>query len=328
MRYSGSVIISQLPVTESDGGTDMPIKIPDALPAASILTAENVFVMTETRAVHQDIRPLHVLILNLMPKKIETETQFMRKLSNSPLQVVVDLLRIDNHVSKNTPKAHLDTYYQNFAAVRDRFYDGMIVTGAPLEHVPFSEISYWNTLTEILEWSREHVTCTSFHCWGVQAAFKVFYGLEPQLREIKLSGVFRHHTARIPDPLIRGFDDFFLAPHSRFMDFKTRFIEENTDLEVLADSDVTGVYLAVSPDRRQVYVTGHPEYDANTLDNEYRRDINAGLNPVIPENYYPNNDPSNVPLCTWRSHGFLLFSNWLNYYVYQATPFDLNAKRD
>ncbi len=305
----------------------MPIKIPDALPAASILTAENVFVMTETRALHQDIRPLHVLILNLMPKKIETETQFMRKLSSTPLQVSVDLLRIDNHVSKNTPKAHLDSFYQSFDEVRDRYYDGMIITGAPLGKVPFEEVKYWNTLVEIMQWSHEHVTCTGFNCWAVQAALNVFYGLPKQTREVKLSGVFKHRTSQVPDPLIRGFDDFFLAPHSRFANFETRFIEENTDLEVLAESDITGVYLAVSPDRRQVYVTGHPEYDANTLDNEYRRDINAGLNPRIPENYYPDNNPENPPHCTWRSHGYLLFANWLNYYLYQATPFDIKAKR-
>ena len=305
----------------------MPIKIPDALPASAILTAEKVFVMTETRAIHQDIRPLRVLILNLMPKKIETETQFLRKLSNTPLQVIVDLLRIDDHVSKNTPKAHLDTFYQSFDEVKDNFYDGMIITGAPLGKVPFAEVKYWDSLVEIMKWTNEHVTCTMFNCWAVQAALNVFYDLPKQTREQKLSGVYRHRKAQSTDPLIRGFDDFFLAPHSRYANFETKFIEDNTDLEILADSDETGVYLAVSQDRRQVFVTGHPEYDAQTLDNEYRRDINAGLNPQMPVNYYPNNDPSNNPLCTWRSHGNLLFSNWLNYYLYQRTPFDVNENR-
>ena len=305
----------------------MPIKIPDALPASAILTAEKVFVMTETRAIHQDIRPLRVLILNLMPKKIETETQFLRKLSNTPLQVIVDLLRIDDHVSKNTPKAHLDTFYQSFDEVKDNFYDGMIITGAPLGKVPFAEVKYWDSLVEIMKWTNEHVTCTMFNCWAVQAALNVFYDLPKQTRAQKLSGVYRHRKAESTDPLIRGFDDFFLAPHSRYANFETKFIEDNTDLEILADSDETGVYLAVSQDRRQVFVTGHPEYDAQTLDNEYRRDINAGLNPQMPVNYYPNNDPSNNPLCTWRSHGNLLFSNWLNYYLYQRTPFDVNENR-
>jgi len=305
----------------------MPIMIPDALPAAGILTAEKVFVMTESRAVHQDIRPLKLLILNLMPKKIETETQFLRKLSNTPIQVIVDLLRIDDHVSKNTPKAHLDTFYQRFDDVRDQYYDGMIITGAPLGKVPFEEVKYWDTLVEIMKWSKEHVTCTMFNCWAVQAALNVFYDLPKQTRTVKLSGVYRHRRSTSSDPLIRGFDDFFLAPHSRFANFETKYIEENTDLEILADSDETGVYLAVSPDRSQVFVTGHPEYDAQTLDNEYRRDINSGLNPSIPVNYYPNNDPQNVPLCTWKSHAYLLFANWINYYVYQNTPYDLETKR-
>lgn len=305
----------------------MPINIPDTLPASAILQAEKVFVMTDSRAEHQDIRPLRVLILNLMPKKIETETQYLRKLSNTPLQVKVDLLRIDDHVSKNTPKAHLDSFYQSFDEVRDSYYDGMIITGAPLGKVPFEEVKYWDSLVEIMKWSSEHVTCTMFSCWAAQAALNVFYDLPKITRAKKLSGVYRERRAQTPDPLIRGFDDFFLVPHSRFANFETKFIEENTDLEVLAESEETGVYLAVSPDRRQVYVTGHPEYDAQTLDNEYRRDINANLNPAVPENYYPNNDPANQPQCTWRSHGYLLFANWLNYYLYQNTPFDITQKR-
>ncbi|MGN1394741.1 MAG: homoserine O-succinyltransferase [Succinivibrionaceae bacterium] len=305
----------------------MPIKIPDALPAANILTAEKVFIMTDSRAVHQDIRPLHVLILNLMPKKIETETQYLRKLSNTPLQVVVDLLRIDDHVSKNTPKAHLDTFYQSFQQVKDKYYDGLIITGAPLGKVPFEEVKYWDTLKEIVMWSKVHVTCTWFSCWAVQAALNIFYDLPKITRSEKLSGVYSHIKSSSPDPLIRGFDDTFLAPHSRYANFECKFIEDNTDLEILAYSDIAGVYLAVSSDRRQVYVTGHPEYDANTLDNEYRRDLNANLNPKLPVNYYPKDDPSIIPICSWRSHGYLLFANWLNYYLYQTTPYDFTEQR-
>ena len=302
----------------------MPIKIPDSLPAAEILQAENIFVMTETRAAHQDIRPLKLLILNLMPKKIETETQLMRKLSNTPIQVQIDLLRIDDHVSKNTPKAHIDTFYQDFSQVQERFYDGMIITGAPLGKVEFKDVSYWEKLQEIIQWTKTHVTSTMFLCWAVQAALNVFYDIPKITRKTKLSGVYLHEISRVKAPLIRGFDDEFWAPHSRCASFEIDTFKENTDLTILASSDEVGVYLAVSPDGRQVYVTGHAEYDADTLHNEYVRDMNAGLNPHIPVNYYRNDDPKNTPRATWRSHGYLLFSNWLNYYVYQATPYILN----
>ncbi len=301
----------------------MPIQIPDLLPAAGVLSDENIFVMTRTRAMHQDIRPLRVLLLNLMPKKIETEIQLMRMLSNSPLQVDVDLLRIDDRESKNTPKAHLDTFYQDFSQVRDNRYDGLIITGAPLGLVPFSKVVYWDTLVEIIEWSRTHVTSTLFLCWAAQAALKVFYGLEKQTRDVKLSGVYEHRRLVELDPLVRGFDDRFLAPHSRYANFEGDFIREYTDLRIFAESDEAGVYLAVSPDARQVYVTGHPEYDADTLHNEFVRDTHAGINPRVPKNYYRNDDPSEAPHATWRSHGHLLFTNWLNYYVYQNTPYDL-----
>lgn len=303
----------------------MPIKIPDRLPAAGVLSEENIFVMTESRATHQDIRPLRVLLLNLMPKKIETEIQLMRMLSNSPLQVDVDLLRIDDRESKNTPKAHLDTFYQDFAQVRDNRYDGLIITGAPLGLVPFSEVVYWETLVEIIEWSRTKVTSTLFLCWAAQAALKVLYGLEKQTRDVKLSGVYDHRRLIEHDPLVRGFDDHFLAPHSRYASFEGDFIREFTDLRIFAESDEAGVYLAVSPDCRQVYVTGHPEYDADTLHNEFVRDTHAGIQPQVPKNYYRNDDPSQTPHSTWRSHGHLLFANWLNYYVYQNTPYDLAA---
>lgn len=301
----------------------MPIKISDSLPAASILRAENIFVMSESRADHQDIRPLKVLILNLMPKKIETETQIMRKLSNTPLQIQIDLLRIDDHVSKNTPKAHIDTFYQDFNQVRDKFYDGMIITGAPLGRVEFKDVSYWNTLIEIINWSKIHVTSTMFLCWAVQAALNVFYNIPKMTLKEKLSGVYQHEKSNINEPLIRGFDDLFWAPHSRYANFDIDTFKENTDLTILASSPEIGVYLAVSPDSKQVYVTGHSEYDADTLHNEYIRDLNAGINPKIPVNYYKNDDPSNKPKTTWQSHGYLLFSNWINYYVYQNTPYQL-----
>ena len=300
----------------------MPINIPNGLPAASVLAGEQIFVMTEERATHQDIRPLSLLFLNLMPKKITTEIQYMRKLSNTPLQVNIDLLRIDNHCSKNTPQSHLDTFYKDFSEIENRNYDGMIITGAPLDQMSFDDVTYWKKLENIIKWSTTHVTSTLFSCWGVAAALKVFYDLPLMNRDKKLSGVFLHNTAQSANPLIRGFDDTFLAPHSRFIDFPTEIIENETNLEILADSEITGMFLATSRDHRQVYVTGHPEYDAMTLSEEYRRDLNAGKNPQVPQNYFPHNDPSLKPSCIWRSHASMLFGNWLNYYVYQTTPFN------
>lgn len=299
----------------------MPIKIPDQLPAAEVLGQENIFVMTESRAVTQNIRPLRVLILNLMPKKIETEIQLMRMLSNSPLQVDVDLLRIDDRESKNTPQAHLENFYHDFEQVRGNNYDGMIITGAPLGLVEFEEVVYWPRIVEIIEWSHQHVTSTLFLCWAVQAALKALYGMEKQTHGEKLSGVYRHHRLDEHEALLRGFDDEFVAPHSRYAAFDGDLIRAHTDLQIFAESEEAGVYLAATKDCRQVFVTGHPEYDALTLDGEYRRDLAARLTPVIPVNYYPNNDPSQTPRATWRSHGHLLFSNWLNYYVYQLTSY-------
>lgn len=299
----------------------MPINIPNGLPAASVLTSEHVFVMTQDRAEHQDIRPLELLFLNLMPKKIVTEIQYMRKLSSTPIQVNIELLRIDHHVSKNTPQSHLDTFYKDFAEVKNRYFDGMIITGAPLDKTDFDDVTYWSKLQEILNWSTTHVTSTLFSCWGVAAALKHFYDIPLINREQKLSGVYWHKTTNTVNALTRGFDDYFLAPQSRFIDFPTHVIDSNTDLVILADSDEAGVFLACSRDKRQVYVTGHPEYDADTLADEYRRDLNAGLNPILPKNYFPHDDPSLQPRCTWRSHGALLFSNWVNY-IYQETPFD------
>jgi homoserine O-succinyltransferase len=301
----------------------MPIRIPDALPATSVLQQENVFVMTETQALQQDIRPLKVIILNLMPKKIETENQIMRLLSNSPLQLDIELLRIDNRISKNTPVEHLNCFYRNFEQIKDHNYDGLIITGAPLGLVEFEDVVYWPQVDEIIQWSRTHVTSTLFLCWAVQAGLKSLYNLPKQTRTQKLSGVYQQTVNPSQDALTRGFDDQFLAPQSRTADFPVDFIKANTDLIVLAQSDATGVYLMTSEDRRQVYVTGHPEYSANTLADEYHRDQAAGLSPMLPINYFPNDDASATPKATWRSHGHLLFSNWLNYYVYQITPYDL-----
>ncbi|WKE66867.1 homoserine O-succinyltransferase [Gallaecimonas kandeliae] len=301
----------------------MPIRIPDALPAAQVLQGENIFVMTETRAIHQDIRPMEVLLLNLMPKKIDTENQILRLLANTPLQVNIRLLRIDARGSRNTPQSHLERFYCDFEDIRGQNFDGLIITGAPLGQVPFEEVHYWDAIRTIIDWSREHVTSTLFLCWAAQAALKHLYGLEKKTLATKLSGVFEHRTLAKANPLVRGFDDHFLAPLSRFADFDRALIEAQTDLQVLADHPQAGVYLAATSDLRQIYVTGHPEYDAGTLDQEYQRDLAAGLAPELPCNYYPGDDPAQPPRARWRSHASLLYSNWLNYCVYQLTPYDL-----
>jgi len=302
----------------------MPIRIPDGLPAASVLKSENIFTMSESRASLQNIRPLRVLILNLMPKKIETETQLMRLLSNTPLQVNVELLRVDARASKNTPKEHLDKFYGDFERVKEQKWDGFIITGAPLGTVPFEDVYYWDKFTEIVEWSRQNVTSTLFLCWAAQAAFKYIYGLDKVTRKKKLSGIYQHTTHHHQHPLVRGFDDQFWAPLSRFAEFNSEQILENTDLTIFADAPDAGLYLAASPDCRQVFVTGHPEYDANTLKNEYIRDLDEGLNPELPAHYFPNDNTNESPRAIWRSHGNLLYSNWLNYCVYQVTPYDLS----
>ncbi|ORT52003.1 homoserine O-succinyltransferase [Vibrio sp. qd031] len=302
----------------------MPIRIPDKLPAAETLQKENIFVMSESRASTQEIRPLRVLILNLMPKKIETETQFLRLLSNSPLQVDVELLRIDNRPSKNTPEEHLDTFYRQFEAVKQRNFDGLIITGAPLGLVQFEDVLYWDHLQSIMDWAKDHVTSTLYVCWAAQAGLKLLYDLPKRTRKQKLSGVYNHQIHDPHHSLLRGFDDEFLAPHSRYADFSPEYLEEHTDLDILATSDIAGVYLASTKDKRNVFVTGHPEYESHTLHSEYIRDVGEGMDPDIPLNYYPDNDPNNTPRASWRSHGHLLFSNWLNYCVYQQTPYDLD----
>ncbi|MGO1246978.1 MAG: homoserine O-succinyltransferase MetA [Oceanisphaera sp.] len=303
----------------------MPIRIPDRLPAANVLSQENIFVMTESRAVGQEIRPMRVLLLNLMPKKIETENQLLRMLSNSPLQIGVDLLRIDDRPSKNTPLSHLESFYHDFEQVKDQYYDGLIITGAPLGLTDFCDVVYWEKIEQVVEWAKSNVTSTLFLCWAAQAGLKILYDLDKRTRLEKLSGVFAHNNLSEFDPLVRGFDDVFLAPHSRYADFPVDLLREKTDLKILAASDEAGVYLAASPDGRQVFVTGHPEYDADTLHNEYQRDLGVGVEPQMPENYYPDDNADNNPRATWRSHGHLLFSNWLNYHVYQLTPYDLNT---
>lgn len=301
----------------------MPIRVPDELPAVNFLREENVFVMTTSRASGQEIRPLKVLILNLMPKKIETENQFLRLLSNSPLQVDIQLLRIDSRESRNTPAEHLNNFYCNFEDIQDQNFDGLIVTGAPLGLVEFNDVAYWPQIKQVLEWSKDHVTSTLFVCWAVQAALNILYGIPKQTRTDKLSGVYEHHILHPHALLTRGFDDSFLAPHSRYADFPAALIRDYTDLEILAETEEGDAYLFASKDKRIAFVTGHPEYDAQTLAQEFFRDVEGGLDPDVPYNYFPHNDPQNTPRASWRSHGNLLFTNWLNYYVYQITPYDL-----
>ncbi|WP_406022745.1 homoserine O-succinyltransferase [Succinivibrio sp.] len=300
----------------------MPINIPNDLPAKAVLNSEQVFVMTEDRSSHQDIRPLNLLFLNLMPKKINTEIQYLRKLSNTPLQVNITFLRVDNHISKNTPQVHIDTFYKSFDEISSKNFDGMIVTGAALDQVQFQDVNYFDKLKKILLWSTKHVTSTLFSCWGVAAALKVFYNIDIMIMKDKLSGIYDVNLSDQIDTLTRGFDDTFKAPISRFCDFPLDVIKDRTDINILASSDEIGLYLGVSPDKKQVYVSGHPEYDLMTLSDEYHRDLDANLQPEIPVNYFPNNDPNKTPLCTWRGHSSLLFANWLNYYVYQETPFE------
>ncbi|CAG76889.1 homoserine O-succinyltransferase [Pectobacterium atrosepticum SCRI1043] len=301
----------------------MPIRVPDELPAVNFLRNENVFVMTSSRAKTQEIRPLKVLVLNLMPKKIETENQFLRLLSNSPLQIDIQLLRIDSRESKNTPTEHLNNFYCNFDDIQDENFDGLIVTGAPLGLVDFCDVVYWPQIARVIEWAKEHVTSTLFVCWAVQAALNILYGIPKMTRKEKLSGVYLHQTLQPHALLTRGFDETFLAPHSRYADFPADVIRQHTDLDILVASEQAGAYLFASKDKRLAFVTGHPEYDVLTLAGEFFRDCDAGLDPTVPVNYFPEDNPELEPKASWRSHGHLLFVNWLNYYVYQITPYDL-----
>lgn len=303
----------------------MPIRISDSLPARAVLDSENIFVMTDRRAAHQDIRPLKLVILNLMPTKVATETQLLRCLSNTPLQIEIDLLQTSTYESKNTTEKHLLDFYTTFDQIKGNRYDGMIITGAPVENMPFEEVAYWSELCEILDWADKHVHSTCFICWGAQAALYHYYGIDKHPLEAKMFGVYEHRLCAKNVPLLRGFDDIFLAPHSRHTTVMASDIERVDDLQILAVSDIAGVYMAISRNGRRVFVTGHSEYDADTLSKEYFRDVERGLEIEIPYNYFPNNDPKNPPPQTWRSHSHLLFSNWLNYYVYQTTPYDIQT---
>lgn len=303
----------------------MPIKIPDQLPALSILDNENIFVMSEHRAVNQDIRPMEVAILNLMPNKIETEVQILRMLANTPLQINVEFVRIHADESKHTPKEHLDTFYRLFDDIKDKQYDGLIVTGAPLALLDYSQVTFWDKICEVFDWAEKNVTSTMFSCWAAHAALYHHYGINRHLREKKLSGIYEHTPLDAREQLTRGFDECFRVPHSRYGYISKEDYLAVPGLKILAESDEAGVYLVASENKQQVYLTGHPEYDATTLAEEYQRDLQADLAPAIPENYFPKNDPARSPLSSWRSHGSLLFTNWLNYYVYQITPYKLDA---
>ena len=305
----------------------MPINIPDNLPAYEILSNENIFVMTEERAIHQDIRPLRIAIFNIMPTKIVTETQLLRLVGNSPLQVDIVLLHPGTYTSKNTPEEHLRTFYKTFEEVKDEAFDGLIITGAPVEHMDFEEVDYWEELKAVMDWSRHRVYCTMYICWAAMAGLYHFYNIPKYPLKEKLFGVFEHRCCVKNVKLLRGFDDVFYAPHSRYTEVRREDIEKVPDLEILAESPQAGIYIVASKDERQIYVSGHSEYDANTLLLEYERDIAKGLDIDPPENYFPDDDPSKPPLVTWRSHANLLFANWLNYYVYQETPYDLNQIR-
>lgn len=301
----------------------MPIRIPDALPATEILEGENIFVMTEFRALHQHIRPLRVLILNLMPTKIATETQLMRKLSNTPLQIQVDLLRTKSHEATHVSAGHLETFYRTFEDIENEHYDGLIITGAPVELMEFEEVDYWEELCRIMDWSSTHVHSTLHICWGAQAGLYYHYGIQKYRLPKKASGVFEHRLLKPKSPLVRGFDDRFYAVHSRNTDVKIEDVEAVDDLEIVAVSDEVGLYIVKSVDSRRFFVFGHPEYDTDTLKLEYERDVKRGINPEIPTNYFPDDDPSRAPLNIWRSQAQLFYTNWLNYYVYQTTPYDL-----
>ncbi len=303
----------------------MPIQIPNDLPAAGILQQENIFVMKQTRAETQQIRPLEIVLLNLMPTKIVTETQLSRLLGNTPLQVHLELMMISSHRSKNTPQEHLLTFYKTFNELMDRKFDGMVITGAPVEQMAFEEVDYWPELCQIMEWSKSHVHSTFHICWGAQAGLYYHYGIQKKQLPQKLFGVYPHRADYKRAILLRGFDDEFWIPHSRHTTILREDIEKVPGLKILASSRQAGVYCVMNKEGRQIFVTGHAEYDADTLEKEYLRDKNQGLPIAVPENYYPNDDDTQAPIVRWRSHAHLLFSNWLNYFVYQTTPYDIMA---
>lgn len=303
----------------------MPIQIPNDLPAAETLKNENIFVMNQTRAETQHIRPLEIVLLNLMPTKIVTETQLSRVLGNTPLQVHLELMMISSHKSKNTPEEHLLSFYKTFDELKDRKFDGMVITGAPVENLPFEEVDYWDELVRIMQWSKTHVHSTFHICWAAQAGLYYHYGIQKHPLPEKLFGVYRHHADYKRAILLRGFDDEFWAPHSRHTTIDRADVEEVPGLKILASSEEAGVYIIMNKEGRQIFVTGHSEYDPDTLEREYLRDKNQGLPIHVPVNYYPGDDDSKPPIVRWRGHGNLLYSNWLNYFVYQTTPYDLMA---
>ncbi|MEF2247076.1 MULTISPECIES: homoserine O-acetyltransferase MetA [unclassified Paenibacillus] len=305
----------------------MPIKIPDHLPAKEILNEENIFVMDESVAYHQDIRPLRIAILNIMPTKETTETQLLRLLGNTPLQVEFVLLHPKTHTSKNTPAEHLETFYKTFDEVKDEFFDGMIITGAPVEHLPFEQVTYWEELQEIMNWSVEHVTSTFHICWAAQAGLYHHYNVPKYDLKQKIFGVYPHTVEKSNVNLLRGFDEMFFVPQSRHTEVLREDIEKIENLEILSESADSGVYIVATKDGKQIFVTGHSEYDPNSLKAEYDRDIAKGMDIQLPCNYYPGNNPDHAPRSTWRAHANLLFSNWLNYYVYQITPYELGQKK-
>lgn len=302
----------------------MPIKIPDSLPATAVLESENIFVMTEYRAMHQDIRPLKLLILNLMPTKEQTEVQLLRKLSNTPLQIEVEFLRTISHEAKNVSTEHLESFYVSHDDVKQKRYDGMIITGAPVENLEFEQVDYWQELCNIMEWTKTNVHSTFHICWGAQAGLYYHYGIEKYLLPQKLSGVYKHRMLKTQSPFFRGVDDEFYVPHSRYTTVLEEDILKNPLLELLSISDEAGVYAVKSADNRRFFITGHPEYDPETLSQEYFRDVKKGLDIAVPVNYFENDDPQKNPVCRWRSAAQLMYSNWLNYYVYQTTPYEIS----
>lgn len=303
----------------------MPVKIPASLPAVELLRAENIFVMDEHRANTQDIRPLRIVVLNLMPLKIVAETDLLRLLSNTPLQIELDLIVPSGHVSRNTPQEHMEAFYREFDDIKSQNYDGMIVTGAPVEHLDFEQVDYWGELTEIFDWAKTHVTSTMYICWAGVAALYYRYNVPKYMLDKKKFGVFEHHMVGSErNPLFRGFDDIFYVPHSRYCEVHREDIEHIDELSLLSYSQDSGVHVVMGRGGREFYIMGHSEYAPNTLNNEYRRDLSRGLTIDIPQNYYRDDNPDNEPIVRWRSHGNLLFSNWLNYFVYQLTPYDLN----
>ena len=306
----------------------MPIKTQGDLPVKEILERENIFVMDEKRAMHQDIRPIYILILNLMPLKEETELQLLRSLSNTPLQVDVSFMAVESHQAKNTSRSHLNKFYQTFSELKDKKFDGMIITGAPVEQMPFEEVDYWDELTRIMDWTKTNVVSTLHLCWGAQAGMYYHYGIDKVQLDKKAFGLFWHKVLNRKIPLVRGFDDVFLAPHSRHTETPLDKVHADERITVLAESDEVGLFLAMAQNGRQIFVMGHPEYDRYTLDEEYKRDLQKGMDIAMPENYYPNNDINAKPLLQWRSHGNMLYANWLNYYVYQQTPYDyINTRK-